>query len=42
MTVMLVIAGFCLGVVLGVREARQQRGRWREYRPSINPLRDYK
>lgn len=42
MTVMLVLAAFCLGVVLGVREARKKRGNWQEYPQSYDIMKDCK
>jgi len=42
MTVMLVLAGFGLGCLVGEVDARRQRKGWKPYRPSTNPLRDYK
>lgn len=42
MTVFLTLGAFCLGIVLEHRDTRKKRNGWREYRPSTNPLRDYK
>lgn len=40
--IVLPLGAFCLGIVLGNREARKQRRGWKYYAPSTNPLRDYK
>lgn len=40
--IFLIIGAFCLGVVLGDRDARKKRGNWRHYGPSTDILKDYK
>ena len=42
MTAFLLIGAFCLGIVLGHRDALKRRNGWKPYQPSTNPLRDYK
>jgi hypothetical protein len=38
----LVFAGICLGIVLGVRDARKKRGDWREYPQRYDIMKDCK
>lgn len=40
--ILMVIGGICLGAWLQSIDAKQKRRGWKEYRPSTNPLRDFK
>jgi hypothetical protein len=42
MTVFLVLGAFCLGIVLGHRDALKKRNGWREYPQSYDIMKDCK
>lgn len=39
---LLAIFSLCVGAVLNEIDAKKRRRGWKEYRPSTNPLRDFK
>lgn len=38
----LILAGIAFGCWVTQRDARKKRGNWKPYRPSTNPLRDFR